>query len=394
MSHRSAGQACDCGARGWMPGVEHIPIQWALPDWIRQREGKMAPVAVVDHIMQGYQSTIINWARNGESKIITHFSIGRDGRIAQHLSVFTPGIHVSAVINPAARVVLARGAPVRGANTYTIGKEHEGCSEPPRGYTVPESIVWTRSNPWPEPMVRSSIEVNRWCFANVPSLGEPNRDSVIGHYEVDARNRPNDPATTQTRDVWPVARMLAAMGSQEPAGTHTIVRGETLGRIALRYGVATADLARWNSLDDPNRIEVGQVLRLSPASAAVADASASAETTDGAGASEPVSSIPDDQLTANQRELLEWLRTPAGSRLPALERRRLLREAGLPADQDRSSEAPADHQGAEVPPPVSPDDRDAWEEFRKNGAQPLDVQKRGPDREARYVVRRVLGRGG
>src|SRR5690606_2939845 len=45
---------------------------------------------------------------------------------------------------------------------------------------------------------------------------------------------------------------------------HVVRSGETLYRIAARYGLAAADLARWNGLRDPDRIYVGQSLRLSP----------------------------------------------------------------------------------------------------------------------------------
>lgn len=40
--------------------------------------------------------------------------------------------------------------------------------------------------------------------------------------------------------------------------------GDTLIRIALELGVGWRDLARWNGLDNPNLIEVGQVLRATP----------------------------------------------------------------------------------------------------------------------------------
>lgn len=43
---------------------------------------------------------------------------------------------------------------------------------------------------------------------------------------------------------------------------YTVRPGDTLGAIASRYSVAVSDLARWNGIADPNRIEVGQVLRL------------------------------------------------------------------------------------------------------------------------------------
>lgn len=52
-------------------------------------------------------------------------------------------------------------------------------------------------------------------------------------------------------------------GDQRPA-VHVVERGETLIRIAWRYGLDYRDIATWNRLDSPDRILVGQRLRLSP----------------------------------------------------------------------------------------------------------------------------------
>ena len=45
-------------------------------------------------------------------------------------------------------------------------------------------------------------------------------------------------------------------------GAYAVRPGDTLIRIALDHGVSWRDLARWNGLDNPNLIEVGQVLRV------------------------------------------------------------------------------------------------------------------------------------
>ncbi len=69
-----------------------------------------------------------------------------------------------------------------------------------------------------------------------------------------------------------------------PAGTpqqreHVVRRGDTLFSIALEHGVDYLDLARWNRIDDPSKLRVGQSLRVvspetqaaaPPATAAVA----------------------------------------------------------------------------------------------------------------------------
>lgn len=47
-------------------------------------------------------------------------------------------------------------------------------------------------------------------------------------------------------------------------GYYTVKPGDALIRVALDNGQSWRDVAKWNNLDNPNRIEVGQVLRVVP----------------------------------------------------------------------------------------------------------------------------------
>jgi lipoprotein NlpD len=58
-------------------------------------------------------------------------------------------------------------------------------------------------------------------------------------------------------------------------GYYTVKRGDTLYAIGLESGQSYRDIARWNGLENPNLIEVGQVLRVVPP-LAVAEAAAAA----------------------------------------------------------------------------------------------------------------------
>ena len=49
----------------------------------------------------------------------------------------------------------------------------------------------------------------------------------------------------------------------EPA-VHVVQAGDTLGAIASRYGTTVAELVELNALDDPDRLSIGQELRLPP----------------------------------------------------------------------------------------------------------------------------------
>lgn len=64
----------------------------------------------------------------------------------------------------------------------------------------------------------------------------------------------------------PLSLAVDARAQQAPsvAAEHVVVAGDTLGRIAQRYGLTTEELALWNRVHDPSRIFVGQRLRLTP----------------------------------------------------------------------------------------------------------------------------------
>lgn len=47
------------------------------------------------------------------------------------------------------------------------------------------------------------------------------------------------------------------------SGAHIVESGDTLGAIAKKYDLAVADLVKWNEIDDPDKITVGQKIELS-----------------------------------------------------------------------------------------------------------------------------------
>jgi lipoprotein NlpD len=62
----------------------------------------------------------------------------------------------------------------------------------------------------------------------------------------------------------PIAAVKGLRGLENAGkpGHYTVQLGDTLVRIALDHGQNWRDLARWNGLDNPNLIEVGEVLRV------------------------------------------------------------------------------------------------------------------------------------
>jgi len=79
--------------------------------------------------------------------------------------------------------------------------------------------------------------------------------------------RPPATASAPTADVRPA--------EAPPVPTYTVKRGDTLYQIALDNGLDYRELAAWNSIENVNRIRVGQVLRLGPPGEGVAGASPS-----------------------------------------------------------------------------------------------------------------------
>ncbi len=64
-------------------------------------------------------------------------------------------------------------------------------------------------------------------------------------------------------EVLPVKQPQGFENAGKP-GYYSVKPGDTLRRIAMDNGQSPQDIARWSNVDNPNRIEVGQVLRVIP----------------------------------------------------------------------------------------------------------------------------------
>lgn len=77
-------------------------------------------------------------------------------------------------------------------------------------------------------------------------------------------------STPVAEAVTPAAKPLPGAENAGKPGYYTVKPGDTLIRIGLDHGQSARDIARWSGVDNPNRIEIGQVLRVvPPAGAAV-----------------------------------------------------------------------------------------------------------------------------
>jgi lipoprotein NlpD len=72
------------------------------------------------------------------------------------------------------------------------------------------------------------------------------------------------PAPVSDRSAGAAAAAPAAPAVEVKPGHYLVKKGDTLHRIALDHGLDYKDVVAWNNLDNPNRIEVGQQLRVVP----------------------------------------------------------------------------------------------------------------------------------
>jgi lipoprotein NlpD len=84
----------------------------------------------------------------------------------------------------------------------------------------------------------------------------PVEDRSTGARPVGAVLTPVDPAAPP--------RVLPGAENAGKPGYYSVRPGDTLIRIGLESGQNWRDIARWNGIDNPNLIEVGQVLRVIP----------------------------------------------------------------------------------------------------------------------------------
>ena len=75
------------------------------------------------------------------------------------------------------------------------------------------------------------------------------------------------------------AQAVAAAAAQQassPAGTYTVAAGDTLAKIAKKFGTKAETLAKLNSINDPQKLKIGQKLQVPGEASAKAEAPAAA----------------------------------------------------------------------------------------------------------------------
>jgi lipoprotein NlpD len=99
-----------------------------------------------------------------------------------------------------------------------------------------------------------------------PGVRAPVED--IGHTKHASAPRVTEAPKGTPAPAAPVSTAIVDPNSGKP-GYYTVKQGDTLIKIGLESGQSYREIARWNALENPNRIEIGQALRVVPPEEAV-----------------------------------------------------------------------------------------------------------------------------
>ncbi|ODS92976.1 MAG: peptidase [Comamonas sp. SCN 65-56] len=128
--------------------------------------------------------------------------------------------------------------------------------------------------------MRQAIAVGLWAVVLGVALVLPGCGTSVNQAPVESRGTAATGAADPSQTAATAAPATAPLPGAENAGKpgyYTVKPGDTLIRIGLDHGQAWKDIARWNQLDNPNVIEVGQVLRVVPPDSATAAAAVAAD---------------------------------------------------------------------------------------------------------------------
>ena len=101
--------------------------------------------------------------------------------------------------------------------------------------------------------IANKFGTNYESLANLTNISNPNRIYVGQVLKLSANSNTASSAHQATTNA-------------TPAGSYSVKAGDSLSAIAARYGMSYETLARLNNISNPNRIYVGQVLKLSSGS--------------------------------------------------------------------------------------------------------------------------------
>jgi N-acetyl-anhydromuramyl-L-alanine amidase AmpD len=145
------------------------------------------PEIIVNHISEGSISSLISWFTSPDNKISSaHFGVSKKGEIYQFVNIedsaWANGL-TNGIENATAEVVLKKGKNIN-PNWYSVSIEHEGVWAETKGKLTDEQLKATK---W---LHKYIIE---YVYEKYGHRIEPSSKTIIGHYEIDKKQRPYCP---------------------------------------------------------------------------------------------------------------------------------------------------------------------------------------------------------
>ncbi len=145
------------------------------------------PQIIVNHISEGSMSSMINWFTSpNNTGSSAHFGVSKKGEIYQFVKIedcaWANGL-TSGIENATAELVRQKGKDIN-PNWYSVSIEHEGVYKETKGALTPEQLEATKI------LHRYIIEYIKDKYGYEI---EPSRNTIIGHFEIDKKQRANCP---------------------------------------------------------------------------------------------------------------------------------------------------------------------------------------------------------
>ncbi len=109
--------------------------------------------------------------------------------------------------------------------------------------------------------IRNANRITVGMVLTIPTKG--GTFAAVEDREVATRTvtSPKSSSSAKKKEVT-LASTVGTVTPRTKTTTHVVQKGESLGKIADRYGVSQSDILRWNNIDNPNKILVGQRLKV------------------------------------------------------------------------------------------------------------------------------------
>ncbi|WHX19838.1 N-acetylmuramoyl-L-alanine amidase [Streptomyces malaysiensis subsp. malaysiensis] len=218
----------------------------------RNHKGPWGPVngVMIHHTVTKGTDATVKICRDGYTDLpgpLCHGVIAKDGVV--HLVGYGRANHAGSGDDDVLQAVIAERALPADNEANTDGNR--------RFYGFECENLGDGHDPWPTAQLEAIEKVSAAiCRAH----GWTER-SVIGHLEWQpGKVDPRGFTMASMRDRI-AARLKTKPGSGSPK-TYTVKAGDTLSAIAKKYGTTVAEIAALNHLKDPDRIAVGQTLKL------------------------------------------------------------------------------------------------------------------------------------